>query len=1606
MRPTSPRDRLVASANRDLLTNLPRILRAWFDSIVVGGGTPHDPRRGRLLLESLERRQMLAGDVELFATDGSDPIDTETAATESTGLPVTTQAEGEPANDLVQFAKDLEAAGVQFFGAAWCPACTQQEELFEDGGQFLPFIEVTNPDRTLNSVGQSEGIEQFPTWEFPGGEREVGVLDLATLSTLSGVPIPQSEEPTFAELGSQTVRVGSPLHLPIDAYDPNGGPLTVTVSVDDPSLLEATVITGNRSLRVDVAGFGDMVFELFEQRAPRPAGRVADLAESGFYDGIIFHRVIDNFVLQTGDPTGTGTGGSELGNFDDQFHPDLQHNRSGVLSFAKTNDDTNNSQFFITEVATRHLDFNHSIFGQLVEGEAVREAISNMEVDDSDRPTTDITIEEASVFDDTENSVIMLKALGGTGQTDVTVTVTDEDGNTHTEVMQVEVTEDTGPNSNSQPYLEEIATPDPVPADTPATLQLSSIDIEGDPVRYLAQMQSGEEDATVTVDATSGLVTVTPEDGFTGEVDVIVAVQAATDTNDFDSQIVTFSFEESSEVPPPTSLDLDPDSDTGASDSDNITRAGTLKFEVEGVTDGAEVEIVDTATGSVVGVEVASGSSVTITTSNIASLGDGTYVLAARQRIEDETSELSPTLTLTYDSTRPASVLQSAARFANVGRDYSVDLINAEEGDGLVYAFETAPNGASIDATTGEIEWTPTTEQLGNNTFTLELTDAAGNVRTESFTVAVGDEPLVGIRLELTDSDGNPVSSLDVGDEFLLRMYGVDNRNVFDRRGVFAAHADILFNSDLVRAVPGTSIEYPDSFDLTPSGSISTGLIDEVGAVSSSLDPSDEDETLVATIRMEAIESGGVNFRSEPHDGSGEVLLFLRDDEVPTSEIEYGTVALAIGFGFQLTDDEATVIADAGPTTIDVLDNDEILSGDGPLTVVSVTQPQEGGSVELDGDDVIFTPDPEFEGTTTFTYRVRNPAGAELDATVAVTVAAPDEPPVGVADSFTVVQNSDPTTLDVLDNDSPSPGGGETLAVTAVSESTEGATVEVGEDGASVRYTPPTDFTGIDEFTYTLSDGALTTEVTVTVTVTSDASAPVANADAFTIEEDTAEAAYDVLDNDDPNDLDETFVLDSVGTPTAGGTARVSDDGTQMIYAPAANFNGTEEVTYSIRSEGGGIASATVTFTVTPVNDDPPAADRVVTISTGSGERVVHRLQDLPENVDDGETLEFVAVGESDEGGTVRIADDGGSIFYTPPSGGFTGTDSFAYTVEDDAGLTSEATLTIQVTDFTQRSIRVTMPGGSSNLPHLAAAITLTGTNDLGETVERTLSVGESGASFDELYPGSYTLRIAAIPFLQNAEEPREISIESDPDDGDTEIDTQIGRLRPEYLSVRDFLGSSKSESILAAIAPGSASLFAIPSSTVDDVESPVVEMSDDGSEVTVRGTNGADGSRSATFSTDVGGRVQLRGRADDLRLLRIQLDGDPFDIEEEESDDADNGSADATNVATQSLPLTNPSGGEGEAASSSFVFGESQADGDSDASDAVTLADVFVPPTRDPEADPIVGGNPDANTDAAMADVAPGLSVRSESAESLADLELLEAGLPADAIDAALLDG
>jgi cyclophilin family peptidyl-prolyl cis-trans isomerase len=139
---------------------------------------------------------------------------------------------------------------------------------------------------------------------------------------------------------------------------------------------------------------GEMVIELHAAEAPRTVNNFVFLARDGFYDGVIFHRVIANFMAQGGDPTGTGSGGPGY-TFEDEFHPGLRHDGPGVLSMANAGPHTNGSQFFITHVATPWLDDKHSVFGHLTQGMDVLMSIPVR--DPNNRSAPAVTIETVEI---------------------------------------------------------------------------------------------------------------------------------------------------------------------------------------------------------------------------------------------------------------------------------------------------------------------------------------------------------------------------------------------------------------------------------------------------------------------------------------------------------------------------------------------------------------------------------------------------------------------------------------------------------------------------------------------------------------------------------------------------------------------------------------------------------------------------------------------------------------------------------------------------------------------------------------------------------------------------------------------------------------------------------------------------------------------------------------------------------------------------------------------------------------------------------------------------------------------------------------------------------
>lgn len=155
---------------------------------------------------------------------------------------------------------------------------------------------------------------------------------------------------------------------------------------------------GNVKNRIAVfeTNMGSFEIELFEDKAPITTKNFIDLAEKGFYDGLIFHRVIDGFMIQGGDPNGTGTGGPGY-TIPDEFHKDLKHDSEGILSMANAGPNTGGSQFFITLAETPWLNNHHSVFGKVVKGMDVVKKIGKVDTDFQDRPLKEVVMEKVTI---------------------------------------------------------------------------------------------------------------------------------------------------------------------------------------------------------------------------------------------------------------------------------------------------------------------------------------------------------------------------------------------------------------------------------------------------------------------------------------------------------------------------------------------------------------------------------------------------------------------------------------------------------------------------------------------------------------------------------------------------------------------------------------------------------------------------------------------------------------------------------------------------------------------------------------------------------------------------------------------------------------------------------------------------------------------------------------------------------------------------------------------------------------------------------------------------------------------------------------------------------
>ncbi|MBI2396782.1 MAG: tandem-95 repeat protein [Xanthomonadales bacterium] len=293
-------------------------------------------------------------------------------------------------------------------------------------------------------------------------------------------------------------------------------------------------------------------------------------------------------------------------------------------------------------------------------------------------------------------------------------------------------------------------------------------------------------------------------------------------------------------------------------------------------------------------------------------------------------------------------------------------------------------------------------------------------------------------------------------------------------------------------------------------------------------------------------------------------------------------------------------------------------------------------------------------GSSTITLRVTDTGALFTETTFVVTVTAVDDPPVAVGDSPTVAEDSGANTIDVLANDTDIDAG--TKLVTAVGTPSNGT---VTNNSSNVSYTPSGNYCGADSFTYTITGGS---SATVSVTVTCVDDAPVAVADSPTVAEDSGANTIDVLAND--TDIDAgTKLVTAVGTASNG---TVTNNSSNVSYTPSGNYCGADSFTYTIT----GGSSATVSVTVTCVDDAPVAVADSPTVGEDSGANTIDVLAN-DTDIDAGTKL-VTAVGTAGNG---TVTNNSSNVSYTP-SGNYCGADSFTYTITGGSSATVSVTVT------------------------------------------------------------------------------------------------------------------------------------------------------------------------------------------------------------------------------------------------------------------------------------------------------------------------------------------
>jgi VCBS repeat-containing protein len=611
------------------------------------------------------------------------------------------------------------------------------------------------------------------------------------------------------------------------------------------------------------------------------------------------------------------------------------------------------------------------------------------------------------------------------------------------------------------------------------------------------------------------------------------------------------------------------------------------------------------------------------------------------------------------------------------------------DGDTLSVDWVSQPANGTASNNGSDVTYTPGPDFYGTDTFTYTASDGNGGTATAMVTVfvaTVNDPPLAQDDSDATDEDVPVI--IDV----LMNDSDPDGDALSVDWVTQPPNGTASNNGSDVTYTPDPAFNGVDTFTYAASdGNGGTATATVTVAVAMVNDPpvaqddsAATNEDTPVTIRVLAndtdpdgdslvIESStqplhGATARSgtniiytpAPNFNGADTFTYTIADGNGGTATATVTVAVMTVNDPPLAQDDSHTTDEDTPVTIPVLANDSDPDGDS-LVVESVTQPV-NGTVSNNSSNVTYTADAGFGGIDTFSYTVADGKGGTSTARVVVAVSIVNDPPVAQDDS--AATNEDTlVTIPLLANDSDPDG--DFLLVESFTQPAHGSVLNTRN---AVSYIPDAGFNGIDKFSYTVSDGnGGTATATVTVSVAAVNDLPVAQDDSDITDEGTPVIIPVLLNDSDPDG--DTLVVESV-MQSENGT--VSNDGTDVTYTPEAGFSGIDIFDYTISDGKGGTDTATIIVAVASVNDPPVAQND----SAAADKDTPVTISVLANDSDpDADPLRVESVTQPANG---TLANNGFDLLYTPDEG-FTGSDTFTYTVSDGRGSTDTATVTVGV---------------------------------------------------------------------------------------------------------------------------------------------------------------------------------------------------------------------------------------------------------------------------------------------------------------------------------------